>query len=239
MAPHTRAFNIPTGVLAAGLAMVMLHALRLALPKDQGIDLLLSLAFIPARYAGTVIDIPGGDIAALTSFVTYMFVHGDWTHLLINVMWMLAFGSAVAKRVGSRRFLLFSALCGIIGIAVHLLFHFGDLVPVVGASAAISGQMAGAVRFMFGARQPDIEASGELSAVPLAGIGATLSNPRFLIFLAIWVLLNILFGLGAVQLDANASAIAWEAHIGGFLCGLFSFGVFDRQVGRRIPEHLD
>lgn len=213
--------------------MIVVHVLRLTLPDEQGIDLLLSLAFIPARYTGAVIDIPGGDIAGLTSLVTYMFVHGDWTHLLINVMWMLAFGSAVAKRVGSRRFLLFSALCGIAGIATHLVFHFGELVPVVGASAAISGQMAGAVRFMFGARQAEIEPNGELAAVPLAGIGATLSNPRFLIFLAIWVALNILFGLGAVQLDANASAIAWEAHIGGFLCGLFAFGAFDRHVERR------
>ena len=67
-------------------------------------------------------------------------------------MWMAAFGSPVAQRLGDWRFLSFSALCGIAGALTHLAFHFGEMTPVVGASAAISGQMAAAMRFVFGAR---------------------------------------------------------------------------------------
>jgi membrane associated rhomboid family serine protease len=117
------------------------------------------------------------------------------------------------------------------------MLHFGELVPVVGASAAISGQMAGAIRFIFGATRTLVPLPRNLDSVPLAGIGETLTDVRFLIFLGVWVALNLLFGLGGFQLDSSGSGIAWEAHIGGFLVGLFAIGAFDRGVkhGRTLP----
>lgn len=229
---HPPAFNIPTAIVATAGAFIGLHLLRVSLPDQESLSMLLALAFIPARYAGGIPGLPGGEWSAVTSFVTYMFVHGDWTHLTVNTIWMLAFGSAVAKRVGNLRFVLFSALCGIVGALTHLAIHFGEPVPVVGASAAISGQMAGAVRFMFGAGRAIVALPSNLEAVPLAGIGETLANPRFLLFLGVWVMLNILFGLGGMQIDGAGGSIAWEAHIGGFLCGLFAFGLFDRGATR-------
>ncbi len=223
-------FNIPTSVVAAALALVALHIVRVALPPEAGIAMLLALAFIPARYAGPTPDLPGGEWGDVTSFITYMFVHGDMTHLAINTIWMLAFGSAVAKRIGDFRFVTFSLLCGIAGVLVHLALHFGELVPVVGASAAISGQMAGAIRFMFGSSRSIVPLPQNLESIPLAGIRETLTNPRFVMFLGVWVALNLLFGLGGFQLNGSAGGIAWEAHIGGFVCGLFAFGIFDRGV---------
>ncbi len=220
-------FNIPISVVAAALALVALHIVRVSLPADAGFTMLLALAFIPGRYAGPTPDLPGGEWSDVTSFITYMFVHGDVTHLAINTVWMLAFGSAVAKRIGDFRFVTFSLLCGIAGVLVHLAVHFGELVPVVGASAAISGQMAGAIRFMFGSSRAIVPLPQNLATVPLAGIGETLTNPRFLIFLGVWVALNLLFGLGGFQLNGSGGGIAWEAHIGGFVCGLFAFGIFD------------
>jgi membrane associated rhomboid family serine protease len=221
-------FNIPTSVVVAALALIVLHFIRVELPYEMGLRMLLVLAFIPARYAGPTPDIPGGEWSDVTSFITYMFVHGDFTHLAINTIWMLAFGSAVAKRIGDFRFVLFSILCGIAGVVVHLVLHFGEMVPVVGASAAISGHMAGAVRFMFGANRTIMPLPRNLESVPLAGIKETLTNPRFLIFLGVWAALNLLFGLGGIQLNGPGGEIAWEAHIGGFVCGLFAFGMFDR-----------
>ena len=81
-----------------------------------------------------------------------MVVHAGWVHLVVNVLWMLAFGSAVARRVGDRKFVVFSVMCGVAGAVTHLVCHFGEMAPVVGASAAISGQMAGALRFIFTAQ---------------------------------------------------------------------------------------
>lgn len=220
-------FNVPGAVLAALALMGAVHLLRLALASDAEEALTLALAFIPARYSGAAGLLPGGELASVTSFVTYMFVHGDLTHLLVNGMWMLAFGSAIAKRVGSLRFALFSAACGIAGVLVHLVLHWGEMVPVVGASAAISGQMAGAVRFLF-ASPGGFSSSPELiRMVPLAGVGATLANPRMILFLAVWAVINLVFGLGYLHFGDGGATIAWEAHIGGFAAGLLLLGVFD------------
>ncbi len=228
-------FNIPASVVVVGLAMIVLHVVRVALPPEESRNMLLALALIPARYAAPVPGLPGGDWSTITSFVTYMFVHADATHLAINTLWMLAFGSAVAKRVGNPRFLVFSALCGIAGALVHLGLYFGELVPVVGASAAISGQMAGAIRIIFGNRS-SVSLPRNLHSTPLASIRETLTDRRFLLFVGVWVALNLLFGLGGIQIDGTGGRIAWEAHIGGFLFGFLAIGAFDRKPLDQDPS---
>ena len=235
-----RALNIPAGVAWSLAAIVGVHLLRSILPPDLNLELLLRLAFVPARYVPGASDLPGGTLAAVMSPVTYMLIHGDAVHLIINSLWMLAFGSAVARRIGSWWFLIFSVACGIAGALTHLVLHFGDLMPVVGASAAISGQMAGALRLIFGAgRQPGIW-PGTLADAPLASLGYTLRNPRMLTFIAVWVMLNLVFGLGILSLGPDQVGIAWEAHIGGFLLGLVTFGYFDQRSRHpRGPVPLD
>lgn len=226
-------FNVPRSVLGALAVLVLVHVGRGFLPSEADLRLLLTLAFIPARYLPGGAALPGGAIADVTSFVTYMLVHGDMVHLLVNSVWMLAFGSAVAQRAGDARFLVFSIACGIAGAAVHLALHFGEPVPVVGASAAISGQMAGAIRFLFSGGGGRVPLGGDPRAVPLASVRRTLSDSRILLFVAIWAGLNALLGLGVVQFHGVSGGIAWEAHIGGFLFGLLAFGWFD--PGMRPP----
>ncbi|WP_245290761.1 rhomboid family intramembrane serine protease [Methyloligella halotolerans] len=222
------------------LLMVAVHAIRISLPDETDVTVLLLLAFIPSRYAGEAMLLPGGYLACVTSFVTYTVVHGGWLHLLVNCLWMLAFGSAVARRIGDQRFLLFSAFAGVAGALVHLMLHFGEQAPMIGASAAISGQMAGALRFVFRAR-PGAYGPGmgrDLTATPLASLSQTLTDPRILLFLAIWVVLNVSFGLSALPIMGvpSGSGVAWEAHIGGFLFGLFCFGFFDRPPEPAPPR---
>ena len=115
-------------------------------------EALLLFSFLPARYDHAWCSRwpgPGGAAADVWTFVTYAFLHGDWVHLGINAIWLLAFGSAVAWRFGPLRFLAFSAICAAAGAALHLAFHWGEMLPVIGASAALSGHMAAAIRFMF------------------------------------------------------------------------------------------
>jgi len=69
--------------------------------------------------------------------------------------------------------------------------------------------------------------------VPAAPLKATLRDPRFLIFLGVWIGLNALFGLGTVAMPGAGQEIAWQAHIGGFLAGLLLFNVFDPVVRQR------
>jgi len=221
-------FNIPRSVAGAAALMTFVQVLRGLLPDELDLTFLLALAFIPARYSGAALELPGGYVTAVTSFVTYMVVHAGWMHLLVNLAWMLAFGSAVARRMGDLRFLAFSVLCGIAGAVTHLLFHFGDMAPVVGASAAISGQMAGALRFIFKAERLPGQRTPDYVGAPLMSLGETLTDKRIIGFLVLWVVVNAYFGLSAVQIAGQEGGIAWEAHIGGFLCGLFLFGAFDQ-----------
>src|SRR6266576_2708925 len=148
-----RMLNVPAAivVLLAVLGLVQL-LLMFALTAEQTTEFLLLFAFIPARYDFSVLsDVawPGGWAADIWTFVTYALIHADLSHLIFNAVWLLAFGSPVAQRFGSMRFTAFMALSAAAGAAVHLVTHFGELLPMVGASAAISGAMAAVMRFAF------------------------------------------------------------------------------------------
>ena len=64
-----------------------------------------------------------------------------------------------------------------------------------------------------------------------------LRNPRVLIFLGVWFGLNLLFGLGSFGIDGSDQAIAWQAHIGGFLAGLLAFPLFDPVKARAVRQY--
>jgi membrane associated rhomboid family serine protease len=112
----------------------------------------------------------------------------------------------------------------------HLASHLGAIEPMIGASAAISGAMAGAMRFVF-QRQGRIgffRDSADAARLPAQPLSVTLRDPRFLLFLATWIGLNALFGFGSISFAGEAGQeIAWQAHLGGFFAGLFLFKAFD------------
>ncbi len=227
-------FNIPPVVIAVLALLALIHAVHtLLLSDDQNIEFLLSFSFIPARYDASVVlggALPGGTGAEVWTFVTYSLIHADWTHLGVNAVWLLPFGSAVARRFGALRFLAFFAVTSAAGAALHLATHAGEQFPMVGASAAISGAMAAAMRFAFqrggplGLLRGDDEQAYRVPAVPLTGV---LSDARVLIFLGVWFGINILFGLGSLPITGADQTVAWQAHIGGFLAGLLLFSWFD------------
>ena len=238
MAAREQILNVPRSVAVVAAVLILVQIVRGLLPEELDLTLLLTLAFIPARYSGAALELPGGYVTAVTSFVTYMVVHAGWVHLLVNLAWMLAFGSAVARRIGDLKFLGFSVLCGIAGALTHLLFHYGDMAPVVGASAAISGQMAGALRFIFSAERQPGEPTPDFIGAPRLSLGETLTDKRMIAFLLFWVALNAYFGLSSVKIAGEQGGIAWEAHIGGFLCGLVLFGAFDRAQPAKDEPRL-
>jgi membrane associated rhomboid family serine protease len=228
-----RMLNVPTVVVVLLAVLALVHALlMLVLTPEQTTEFLLLFAFIPARYDPSVMpDIawPGGWAADIWTFVTYALIHADLTHLAFNAVWFLAFGSPVAQRFGSLRFVGFMAMTAAAGAVVHLVTHFGELLPMVGASAAISGAMAAATRFVFQRGAPlglwrDREA---VSRIPAAPLSTSLRDSRVLAFLAVWFGINIVFGVFSIGVSPVEQSIAWQAHIGGFLAGLLGFSFFD------------
>ena len=227
-------FNVPAVIVALLVVLALIHGVRtLLLTEDQDVWVLLYFAFIPARYDATAVLgglLPGGISADIWTFVTYSLLHGSWMHYSVNAVWLLAFGSALARRFGTARFLAFFAITAAAGAAMHLLTNAGSQAPMIGASASISGAMAAAMRFAFqrggplGALRSDDDQAFRVPALPLRDV---LSDPRVLAFLAVWFGINILFGLGSQSLTGGDEVVAWQAHIGGFLAGLLLFSWFD------------
>jgi membrane associated rhomboid family serine protease len=228
------AINLPPVVLWSILVLVAIEIGRAFLSVETETELLLLFAFIPARFDpgfqyATVM--PGGFAADVWTFFTYALLHGGWMHLVVNCLWLAAFGSAVARRFGTVRFLLFSAVCAAAGAALHLATHWGNFVPMIGASGAISGLMAAAIRFVFQSGGPlsrfrySDQAIYNTPALPLM---QALRQGQVIAFLAVWFGLNLIFGVASSAIPGvGADQVAWQAHVGGFLAGLLLFRIFD------------
>ena len=234
-------FNVPAVVIAVIAACVVVHLVRVyVLSEEDDLYFLATFAFIPARYGATAViegELPGGWAADVWTFVTYAFIHGNATHLIVNSVWLLPFGSALARRIGTIRFLLFFAVTAAAGAAFHLATNFGTVQVVIGASGAISGYMAASVRFAFQRGGPlDLLRSGDPAAyrVPSVPLGALVRDMRIVAFIGAWLGVNMLVGLGGLAMPGVEQAVAWQAHIGGFLAGLFLFDLFDRVDA---PQH--
>lgn len=209
------------------------HVMRWALPAEESAWLTAVLAFIPGRLGGFASELPGGQVAVVTAFVTHLFVHGDLTHLIINSAWLLAFGSPVARRTDTLRFLAFFIVTGIAGALLYLAVNGAVLILVVGASGAISGLMGAAFRFLFlGIANAGAGGSMDMQGARLMPLIATLRDRRIMTAVAGWTVLNVLLAWGAAGLT-EASGIAWEAHLGGFFAGLLLYGLFEPE---RFPD---
>jgi membrane associated rhomboid family serine protease len=258
-----RAFDrsaYPVFAIVAVLALV--HVARLALPPEADFRLLADLAFVPARVTfafdqdavlrNVAQAVSRGDLGAAEAtlflgggphwwtFVTYALLHGGAAHIVLNGVWLLAFGVAVCRRFGGLRFIVFFVFAAIAGAFAFYALHPFDVTPVIGASAAISGAMGAAVRFAFAPGAPlggGFAPPRNLAAYrqPAHGLREILSEPRAMTFLALWFVGNFLFGVFA-PIGAEGP-IAWEAHIGGFLAGLLGFSLFDRPLPPR-PEDI-
>src|SRR5687768_8895985 len=106
---HPPAFNVPRVILWLIGLLAGIHLFRLYGPvSDEAI--IYYFAFIPARLSGMLPIGEGGGLleqgARFWSVITYSFLHSDWVHWGLNSIWMLAFGTPVARRLGAARFLL-------------------------------------------------------------------------------------------------------------------------------------
>jgi membrane associated rhomboid family serine protease len=230
-APREPVLTLPGALTAYVLLLAVIH-LRVLLPPDLDKWSIDVFAFIPKRYDSTLlaIDFPGGEGAKVWTFVTYSLLHANLTHIGFNVLWLLPFGSALARRFGAVRFFVFMAVTAAAGALAHLVTHEHAIAPMIGASASVSGTMAAAIRFAFvqgsflSFNRGDADAAAK---VPALSLMRALRNPRVLGFLAVWFGVNLIFGIGSIAIGAEGASVAWQAHIGGFFAGLLLFSLFD------------
>ncbi|MBY0382997.1 MAG: rhomboid family intramembrane serine protease [Xanthobacteraceae bacterium] len=223
------------------VVMFAIHGIRMLLPVTLDEEVLWVFGFVPARYDASLIatQIPGGIGASIWSFLTYAFLHADLAHIGFNMLWMLPFGSALARRFGATRFYIFLAITAIAGAVAHLLTHPHEVAPMIGASAAVSGTMAASLRFAFQSgsflsfRRGDADAAAR---IPALSLWRALQNGRVLAFLAVWFGMNFITGIGVIAIGTHGQSIAWQAHIGGFLAGLLLFSLFDPISRAATPD---
>lgn len=219
--------NAPAIVFWLIGVLVVAHVGRELLPAPWPQELLSQFAFIPARYSAAALAASGipqpGLFEQAIPFISYMFLHGNYTHLGVNSLWLLAFGPIVAKRLNTTKFLLFFLFCGVASALLHLAFYFGVNELVVGASGAIAGLMGAAIRIFYG-RLMFRHATPEGAAPPLAPL---FSRP-IMGFTAIWLVANFIAGVTGLGLTDATQSVAWVAHLGGFFAGILTIPVFDR-----------
>jgi membrane associated rhomboid family serine protease len=216
------AINAPASVLILIAILVLVHAARMLLPAVDAV-VTHTMVLIPAAYTdptATLID-------KLVPPLGHIFVHASWVHLGVNSVWLLAFGPAAARRFGTAGFYLFFLICGLAGAAGFVLWNWGQYEGAIGASGAISGVMAGSFRMLPGFGAPRAAPTGV--SAPLAPV---FSGP-IIQFAIVWLVLNIVSAYFLIGAFGEVHAVAWEAHMGGFLAGLFLAGPFDRVFGPR------
>jgi membrane associated rhomboid family serine protease len=145
-------------------------------------------------------------------FLTSMFLHGSGLHLLGNMWTLWIFGDNVEDRMGPGRFVVFYLSCGLIAGIVHVMTNPDSTLPTIGASGAIAGVM-GAYFLLF-------PRAGIVVMFPLLFIPLFFELPA-MTYLAWWALSQVLSGTLSLAAAESIGGIAWWAHVGGFIAGIF------------------
>ena len=239
-APREPILTLPGPLIAYIALLAVIHLVRMLLPTETDNLVVAMFGFIPKRYDSTLLvaSFPGGSGAKLWTFVSYSLLHANLSHIGFNVLWLLPFGSALARRFGAMRFFLFMAVTAAAGALAYLMTNEHAEAAMIGASASVSGTMAAAIRFAFvqgsflSFSRGDADAAAKVPALSLL---RALRNGRVLGFLAVWFGVNIIFGLYPIAIGMEGGTdVAWQAHIGGFLAGLLLFSWFDP-----VPRAMD
>jgi len=159
------------------------------------------------------------------TLITSMFMHGGWAHLLGNMLFLWVFGDNIENRIGHTRYLIFYLVCGIIASLSHVFVSGSDsLIPSLGASGAISGVLGGYL-LLFPSRRVRV----------IMGYGVT-TVPAF-IALGLWIVFQVINGMGLLGGEETGGGVAYAAHIGGFIAGLALIKLFD--IGIRKDSVLN
>jgi membrane associated rhomboid family serine protease len=191
---------------------------QLTLPPDGVRVLFYRFGLVPARlsdpaWAASV----GLPPASPLPFLTSMFLHAGFFHILFNLWTLWIFGDNVEDRMGRPRFAAFYLTCGLAAGLVQWLAATGSTIPTVGASGAIAGVLGAYVRWYPGARV--------LTLIPIFIFPWFVEIPAIVV-LGFWFLTQLLSGATSIGMPDVGGGVAWWAHVGGFATGFLLAGFF-------------
>jgi len=170
---------------------------------------------VPLRYSDPDVAAHFTSLQQWLPFLTSMFLHGGFLHILGNMWFLHIFGDNIEDRLGHFRYLIFYLLSGLAAGLIHLLTNWDSKIPTIGASGAISGVM-GAYLILH-------PRTRIMTLIPIFFFFQFIEIPAF-IFLGYWLLLQL---ISAGITPKGVGGVAWWAHIGGFIAGLILVKVLD------------
>jgi membrane associated rhomboid family serine protease len=186
------------------------------------------LGIVPARYTHPQwAEWVGLRVDDYWPFLTSMFLHGGWAHIIGNMWALWIFGDNVEDRMGPWRFALFYLLCGLVAGVVHWFTNPNSVVPTVGASGAIAGVL-GAYFVLFPRARVVV-------LFPILFYPLFFELPA-VTYLLVWALSQVFAGTVALAGPGHVGGVAWWAHVGGFTAGLVLHSLFVRP--RRAIRRL-
>ncbi len=223
-----RSKNFP----AVNVIIIGLNIMAFLAELLQGSDLkevFYVYGIVPLRYSNPELAAHFTNFQQYLPFLTSMFLHGGFLHIIMNMWFLYIFGDNIEDRLGHIRYLAFYLFCGVAAGLVHLFTNWSSNVPTIGASGAISGVM-GAYLLLY-------PRSRILTLIPIFFFFQFVEIPAF-IFLGFWFFLQ-LFSAGLTP--RNVGGIAFWAHIGGFVAGLIFVRIFDAiprtGLSRMLRQH--
>ncbi len=211
--PTTTTPFVTVGILiACVLVYVWQHLLLTSVGAQQAA---YAFGLVPAVLTGREILPPGIEvIPAWATILTSMFMHGGFWHLAGNMLYLWVFGNNVEESMGHTRFLIFYVICGVAAVFAQVLPNSGSVIPMVGASGAISGVL-GAYMLLF-------PRARVLLGLPLGFLIVQLGRFPAIWVLAAWFGMQLIMGsIAASQAPGESEGgIAFGAHVGGFVAGL-------------------
>jgi membrane associated rhomboid family serine protease len=204
-----RAPIVVYALIAINLAVFLY---QIGLNESQARAFAMIYGLVPLRYTeplwGLRAGLPPDDYAP---FLTSMFLHGGWLHIILNMWTLFIFGRSLEGYLGPVRFLLFYLASGVAAALVHFYFNLDSALPVVGASGAIAG--------VIGAYTATFPCAKVTLLFPIIVIPLIFNVPA-LSFALVWFALQVMQGASDLMTPSIGGGIAWWAHIGGFLAGL-------------------
>jgi membrane associated rhomboid family serine protease len=222
---------LPASVtLLCGLLVAIHLAKTFVLNRGGQIELQLWLAFIPDRLIAPQ-EWPGGWVPLLWTPVTYALLHAGWEHLIANSVWLLIFGTPIARRYGSVGLTVIFIVGSVVGAVGFAVTTLPQVQVLIGASGGIAGLTGAALRFVFQpvivAEDPETGAQRVLGR-RLATLAEVATHPTARLFGIMWIVLNgvVPFLPSLIGSDVD---VAWQAHIFGFLAGLLVVPLLERR----------
>jgi membrane associated rhomboid family serine protease len=211
--------NVPSSRFpVVTVALIIVNTIVFMWEVAMGHEALTRFVMLNGLVPGNVTAIlSGADVPARRAFLPFlssMFLHGGWLHLIGNMWYLWIFGDNVEDRLGRLRFLFFYVVCGLVGNMGHYLFNSASGVPALGASGAIAG--------VLGAYAVTYPRARVVVLLPLFVFIQFIELPALLV-LVFWFVLQFINGAAALVMSSETGGVAWWAHIGGFVGGILIY----------------